>query len=65
MWTTVDMKQQQQPNTTESSVDLPISMFPVENPDLIYKRWEDDIIWDSEVRVLNKSTETLSFNIIN
>ena len=57
------MKQQQQPNTTESSVDLPISMFPVENPDLIYKRWEDDIIWDSEVRVLNKSTKTLSFNI--
>ena len=23
-------------------------MFPIENYDLIYKRWEDDIIWDSE-----------------
>ena len=24
------------------------SMFPIENYDLIYKRWEDDIIWDSD-----------------
>ena len=24
------------------------SLFPIENYDLIYKRWEDDIIWDSE-----------------
>ena len=41
---------QQQPTTTESSIDLPISMFPIDNHDLIYKQWEDDIIWDSEVR---------------
>ena len=26
----------------------PHSLFPIENYDLIYKRWEDDIIWDSE-----------------
>ena len=24
------------------------AVFPVQNYDLIYKRWEDDIIWDSE-----------------
>lgn len=24
------------------------SIFPVENSDLIYKRWEDDVIWDAE-----------------
>ena len=23
-------------------------MFPIENYDLIYKRWEDDVIWDSD-----------------
>ncbi len=23
-------------------------MFPIENYDLVYKRWEDDIIWDSD-----------------
>lgn len=26
----------------------PLSMFPVENFDLCYRRWEDDIIYDSE-----------------
>ena len=25
------------------------SIFPVENPELLYGRWEDNIIWDSEV----------------
>lgn len=25
------------------------SIFPVENEALIYKNWEDDIIWDAEV----------------
>uniref|UniRef100_K1PWR6 Transcription initiation factor TFIID subunit 1 n=1 Tax=Magallana gigas TaxID=29159 RepID=K1PWR6_MAGGI len=24
------------------------SIFPIENQDLLYKRWEDDIIWDAE-----------------
>ncbi|XP_061189439.1 transcription initiation factor TFIID subunit 1-like isoform X1 [Saccostrea echinata] len=24
------------------------SIFPIENRDLLYKRWEDDIIWDAE-----------------
>lgn len=28
------------------------SIFPVENEDLIYGRWEDDIIWDNTVRVI-------------
>lgn len=24
------------------------SIFPVENEDLVYGRWEDDVIWDAE-----------------
>lgn len=28
------------------------SIFPIENQDLLYKRWEDDIIWDAEVIIL-------------
>ena len=24
-------------------------MFPIENKDLVYGCWEDDIIWDSQV----------------
>lgn len=34
-----------------NTVDLPVSMFPVENSELIFDRWEDDIIIDSEVCV--------------
>jgi transcription initiation factor TFIID subunit 1 len=25
------------------------SIFPVENEELIYRRWEDDVIWDADV----------------
>ena len=25
------------------------SIFPIENQELIYSNWEDDIIWDAEV----------------
>lgn len=25
------------------------SMFPIENEDLVYGCWEDDVIWDAEV----------------
>nr|XP_022324480.1 transcription initiation factor TFIID subunit 1-like isoform X2 [Crassostrea virginica] len=28
--------------------DIWYSIFPIENQDLLYKRWEDDIIWDAE-----------------
>lgn len=28
------------------------SIFPIENEVLVYKRWEDDIIWDAQVRIL-------------
>lgn len=24
------------------------SMFPIENYELVYSRWEDNVIWDSE-----------------
>lgn len=24
------------------------SIFPVENEDLVYGRWEDDVIWDAQ-----------------
>ena len=37
---------------SERTVDLPESMFPVQNNDLIFGRWEDDIIFDSNVRLI-------------
>lgn len=39
------------PNVVDSSPSANTkvnSIFPVENFDLIYKRWEDDIIYDSD-----------------
>ena len=27
------------------------SIFPVENKELVYGRWEDKIIWDDQVRL--------------
>nr|KAG5705427.1 hypothetical protein BaRGS_004554 [Batillaria attramentaria] len=29
------------------------SIFPIENESLVYKRWEDDIIWDAESPVMS------------
>ena len=39
--------------TTESAHSLSrqsdhTSLFPINNPALVYHRWEDDIIWDTE-----------------
>ena len=52
-WTTVDMPLKHIPPTAAivppSNGGLTSSIFPIDNPDLVYKRWEDDIIWDSEV----------------
>ncbi len=31
------------------------SLFPVDNEELVYKQWEDDIIWDHEVKMLDLS----------
>lgn len=28
------------------------SIFPVENQELVFGNWEDDIIWDSEVSIV-------------
>ena len=28
------------------------SIFPIENDELLYGNWEDDIIWDSQVTTL-------------
>ena len=28
---------------------MPKVMFPIENEDLVYEWWEDDVIWDSQV----------------
>ena len=50
-WTTVDTTMKHTTTTTSSSSGLPVSIFPIDNPDLLYHRWEDDIIWDSEVHV--------------
>lgn len=27
------------------------SIFPVENEELVFGKWEDDVIWDSEVSI--------------
>lgn len=35
--------QQEEPDETWYSI------FPVENEELIYRKWEDDIIWDAEL----------------
>lgn len=35
------------------------SIFPVDNQELIYGRWEDKIIWDSKVNYFN-SRQTLT-----
>ena len=34
----------------EPKDDTWYSIFPIENQELIYGNWEDDIIWDAEVR---------------
>ena len=34
----------------ERKPDQWFSIFPVENEDLLYSRWEDDIIWDAKVK---------------
>lgn len=33
--------------------DTWFSIFPIENRELIYDNWEDNIIWDAEVLHLN------------
>ena len=35
-------------SSSSTGQSKPLSMFPVENFDLCYRRWEDDIIYDSE-----------------
>ncbi|XP_060532389.1 transcription initiation factor TFIID subunit 1 isoform X2 [Cylas formicarius] len=39
---------QNKPKTEQDIDDTWYSIFPVENEDLVYGRWEDDVIWDSE-----------------
>ena len=53
MWTTPDTRQAMSSAAvgSERTLDLPESMFPVQNNDLIFRRWEDDIIFDSNVRI--------------
>lgn len=34
--------------TRQTSTDTTSSICPVNNPALVYGRWEDDIIWDTE-----------------
>lgn len=36
------------PRTEQEQDDTWYSIFPVENEDLVYGRWEDDVIWDAE-----------------
>ena len=53
MQSSVWSRQQHQQNSEQpggGGGGVSYSVFPVDNYDIIYKRWEDDIIWDSEVR---------------
>ncbi|KAL1517978.1 hypothetical protein ABEB36_001670 [Hypothenemus hampei] len=36
------------PRADQEQDDTWYSIFPVENEDLVYGKWEDDVIWDSE-----------------
>lgn len=36
------------PRQEQEQDDTWYSIFPVENEDLVYGRWEDDVIWDAE-----------------
>ena len=44
------------------------SIFPIESEELIYNRWEDNIIWDAEVRDDESydmvSVETKAFSVL-
>lgn len=44
MWTTESAHSL----SRQQSTDHTPSLFPVNNPALVYSRWEDDIIWDTE-----------------
>ncbi len=37
----------------ECNPDSWYSIFPIENEDLLYGRWEDEIIWDAQVTSLH------------
>nr|XP_018899978.1 PREDICTED: transcription initiation factor TFIID subunit 1-like [Bemisia tabaci] len=42
------MKQQQSQRMDDTTDDTWYSIFPVENEELVYGLWEDEIIWDAE-----------------
>lgn len=42
------MQNQQQPQSQDSQDDTWYSIFPVENEELVYGCWEDEVIWDAE-----------------
>ncbi|KAK2151093.1 hypothetical protein LSH36_376g04026 [Paralvinella palmiformis] len=59
-------------NDGEHTRDVWYSIFPVENEDLVYGRWEDDVIWDHEnmekipeppVLTLDPNDENIILNI--
>ena len=40
---------QPEPSTSHDNDEYAYSMFPIENEDLVYGAWEDEVIWDAEV----------------
>ncbi len=44
-------QQQQQQESSTGSKEV-WSMFPIENEELLYTRWEDKVIWDATVRTM-------------
>lgn len=46
--TTLNFLSRLKPRQEQEQDDTWYSIFPVENEDLVYGRWEDDVIWDAE-----------------
>ncbi|KAL0280152.1 UNVERIFIED_CONTAM: hypothetical protein PYX00_001531 [Menopon gallinae] len=42
------VQNQQQPSSQDNADDTWYSIFPVENEELVYGCWEDEVIWDAE-----------------
>ena len=39
------------PLDNSTNLEEVYSMFPIENEELLYTRWEDKVIWDATVRI--------------
>ena len=52
---------QQAAKQQEELDDIRYSIFPVENEELMYSKWEDEVIWNAEGKQFNNFARKLSF----